>query len=57
MRDIPEENLTDTQMEAVRVHQEAMRLVLQQKMEGEGGPIGQKLVAGLGLVIKKIKGE
>ena len=51
------ENLSDGQMEAVRVHQEAMRLVWQQKMEGEGGPIGQKLVAGLGLVIKKIKGE
>ncbi len=51
------ENLTDAQMEAVKVHQEALRLVMQQKMEGDGGPIGQKLVAGLGLVIKKIKGE
>jgi two-component system response regulator PilR (NtrC family) len=37
--------------------QEALRLVMQQKMEGDGGPIGQKLVAGLALVIKKIKGE
>ncbi len=51
------ENLTDAQMEAVKVHQEALRLVMQQKMEGDGGPIGQKLVAGLALVIKKIKGE
>jgi hypothetical protein len=44
-------------MEAVKVHQEALRLVMQQKMEGDGGPIGQKLVGGLALVIKKIKGE
>ncbi len=51
------ENLTDAQMEAVKVHQEALRLVMQQKMEGDGGPIGQKLVGGLALVIKKIKGE
>lgn len=51
------ENLTDAQMEAVKVHQEALRLVMQQKMEGDGGPIGQKLVAGLAMVIKKIKGE
>ena len=50
-------DLTDAQMEAVKVHQEALRLVMQQKMEGDGGPIGQKLVAGLALVIKKIKGE
>jgi len=51
------EDLSDAQMDAVKVHQEALRLVMQQKMEGDGGPIGQKLVAGLALVIKKIKGE
>jgi len=51
------DNLTDAQMEAVKVHQEALRLVMQQKMEGDGGPVGQKLVAGLAMVIKKIKGE
>lgn len=51
------EDLSDAQMEAVKVHQEALRLVMQQKMEGDGGPIGQKLVGGLALVIKKIKGE
>lgn len=51
------ENLTDAQMDAVKVHQEALRLIMQQKMEGDGGPIGQKLVAGLAMVIKKIKGE
>ena len=51
------ENLTDAQMDAVKVHQEAFRLVMQQKMEGDGGPIGQKLVGGVALVIKKIKDE
>jgi len=51
------DDMSDAQMDAVKVHQEALRLVMQQKMEGDGGPIGQKLVAGLALVIKKIKGE
>lgn len=51
------DDMSDAQIEAVKVHQEALRLVMQQKMEGDGGPIGQKLVAGLGMVIKKIKGE
>jgi len=51
------DSLTDAQMDAVKVHVEALRLVMQQKMEGDGGPIGLKLVAGLGMVIKKIKGE
>jgi len=51
------DNLTDHQMEVVKVHMEALRLVMQQKMEGDGGPVGQKLVAGLGLVIKKMMGE
>jgi len=45
---------TEAELEVVRVHMEAMRLVLQQKLEGEGGPIGQKLVSGLALVIKKV---
>lgn len=49
--------LTDAQMEGVKVHVETLRLIMQQKMEGDGGPIGQKLLAGLGLVIKKIAGE
>lgn len=50
------ENLTDAQMEGVKVHVETLRLIMQQKMEGDGGPMGQKLVAGLGLVIKKMTG-
>ena len=50
------DELTDAQMEVVKVHVEAIRLVMQQKMEGEGGAVGKKIVGGLGLVIKKVAG-
>jgi hypothetical protein len=50
------ENPTDAQMEGVKVHVETLRLIMQQKMEGDGGPMGQKIVAGLALVIKKMTG-
>jgi hypothetical protein len=45
---------TEAELNVVKVHMEAIRLVIQQKMEGDGGPVGQKLVAGLGAVIKKV---
>ncbi len=45
---------TEGELEVVKVHMEAIRLVIQQKMEGDGGPIGAKLVSGLGAVIKKV---
>jgi hypothetical protein len=48
--------VTDSEMEIVKVHMEAMRLIVQQKMEGDGGATGQKIVTGLGLVIKKVTG-
>jgi len=44
----------EAEMEAIKVHTEAIRLVIQQKMEGDGGPVGQKLVGGLAAVIKKV---
>ena len=50
------DNVSDAQMEVVKVHVEAIRLVMQQKMEGEGGPVGKQIVSGLGLVIKKVTG-
>lgn len=50
------ENPTDAQMEGVKLHVETLRLIMQQKMEGDGGPMGQKIVAGLTLVIKKMTG-
>jgi hypothetical protein len=45
---------TETEMGAIKVHIETIRLVIQQKMEGEGGDAGKKLVAGLAMVIKKV---
>jgi hypothetical protein len=48
--------VTDPELDVVKVHNEAMRLVVQQKMAGDGGPVGQKLLGGLGLVIKKVTG-
>lgn len=51
------DDLTNAQLEVVKVHVEAIRLIIQQKMEGEGGPMGQKIVAGLGAVIKKAAGD
>ena len=50
------DNLTDGQMEGVKLRVETLRLIMQQKMEGDGGPMGQKIVAGLALVIKKMTG-
>ncbi len=51
------DDLTNAQLEVVKVHVEAIRLIIQQKMEGDGGPVGQKIVAGLGAVIKKMAGD
>lgn len=48
--------LTDVQMGVVKLHVETLRLVIQQKMEGEGGPAGQKLMTGLTLALKKVMG-
>jgi hypothetical protein len=41
-------------MDVVKVHVESIRLVMQQKMEGEGGAVGKQIMGGLGLVIKKV---
>ena len=49
--------VTDPELEVVRVHMEAIKLVVTQKLEGDGGPIGSKLLGGLALVIKKVTGE
>ena len=47
-------NLDDPKMDIVKLHVETLRLVIQQKMEGEGGAMGQKLLTGLSLAIKKV---
>ncbi len=49
-------DLDDPRMDIVKLHVETLRMVIGQKMEGDGGPMGQKLVAGLGLAIKKVTG-
>ncbi|MBL8630022.1 MAG: phosphorelay protein [Rhodospirillaceae bacterium] len=49
-------DLDDPRMDIVKLHVETLRLVIAQKMEGDGGGMGAKLVAGLGLAIKKVTG-
>lgn len=49
-------DLNDAQMGVVKLHVETLRLVIQQKMEGEGGGAGQKLLTGLSLALKKVMG-
>jgi hypothetical protein len=50
------EGVTGAQLEVVKVHNETMRLVVTQKIAGDGGPVGQKLLGGLTMVIKKVTG-
>lgn len=46
--------LDDPKMDVVKVHVETLRLVIMQKMEGDGGPMGEKLMNGLALAVKKV---
>jgi hypothetical protein len=48
--------LDDPKMDIVKLHVETLRLVIAQKMEGDGGPMGQKLLTGLALAVKKVTG-
>lgn len=47
-------NLSDAQMEVVKLHVETLRIVIQQRMDGDGGAMGQKLLTGLSLALKKV---
>ncbi|MCB2108641.1 MAG: Hpt domain-containing protein [Rhodobacteraceae bacterium] len=47
-------DLSDAQLDVVRIHVETLRLVIQQKMEGDGGALGHKLLTGLTLALKKV---
>ena len=49
--------LSDAQLEVVKVHIDTMRLVIQEKMEGDGGKAGDRLLKGLTAVITKVSGE
>ncbi|SIS86117.1 phosphorelay protein [Insolitispirillum peregrinum] len=45
----------DSHMAVVKVHIDAMRLVISQRMEGEGGRAGDNLVRGLNAALSKIQ--
>ena len=40
-------------MAALRVHHDALKLVAGEKLQGDGGPLGQKVLAGLQQVYAK----
>ncbi len=46
--------MTDTQLKAVRLHVETMRLIITRRMEGDGGAAGAELISGLDQVIDKV---
>ena len=46
----------DPELEVIRLHIDAMRLVISKNMEGEGGVVGAGLVRGLQAVIAKVRG-
>ncbi|MBY0431428.1 MAG: phosphorelay protein [Rhodospirillales bacterium] len=43
-----------SEMEVIKLHIDAMRLVIGQRLEGDGGKIGDNLVRGLQAVVSKI---
>jgi chemotaxis protein histidine kinase CheA len=52
-----EGKLSEVQLDAVKVHIDTMKLVVTQKMAGEGGPAGEQLLKGLDAVIAKVTGK
>lgn len=52
---LPEE-ITRGHMEVVKVHIDALRLVIAQRMDGEGGRHGDNLMRGLEAVVAKVSG-
>ncbi|MDA0998367.1 MAG: Hpt domain-containing protein [Proteobacteria bacterium] len=49
-------SIGNPEVEAVRVHIEAMKLIIQNKIKGDGGPAGQALVGGIRKVGEKLIG-
>lgn len=45
----------ESHMAIVKVHIDAMRLVISQRMEGEGGKVGDNLIRGLNAALSKIQ--
>ena len=48
--------LNDAQLEVVKVHIDTLRLIILEKMEGDGGKAGDRLLKGLVAVVTKIPG-
>jgi hypothetical protein len=48
------DKLPDSALEVVAVHVDTMRVVISNKMEGEGGKMGDRLLNGLDLVVNKV---
>ena len=48
--------LNDAQLEVVKVHIDTMQLVIMEKMEGDGGKAGERLLMGLSAVTSKVTG-
>lgn len=51
------ENLPDcgpAELDVIKIHIDAMRLIIAQRLEGEGGVAGERMMAGLQAVIAKV---
>ena len=50
------DTIGNAEVEAVRVHIDAMKLVIAQRMKGSGGKAGEQILAGLEKVVAKVLG-
>ena len=48
---------TAADLEVIKVHIDAMRLVIAQRIEGEGGKVGDRLVRGIEAVVNKVESK
>lgn len=51
------DDLDDGGMEVVKVHIDSMRLVINGRIEGNGGAAGDRMIAGLQAVVRKVTGK
>ncbi len=49
------ENVSDNDIKAIRLHVDAMKMVISKRMEGDGGAEGEVLFSGLDKVVAKLK--
>jgi Hpt domain len=49
----PNDNASEAQMEIIKSHVDAMRVILKDKVKGDGGQVGPVLLTGLNNAIKK----